>query len=141
MDLQTGNFIKKETPTQVFSCDFFEIFKSAYFGEQLRTTASGDYKKWTESMQKLGTTFSWTPDPCSGSHYPVVFLRPRAQLLLIGLQPPTPDSVTFLQSWLLLPVHVPSLQPPVSRPVTFSQLCLLLLFTFPFQTTFLISFL
>ena len=58
MDLQTGNFNTKETPTQVFCCDFCEIFKRTYFGEQLRTTASGDNKKLTESMQKLDTTFS-----------------------------------------------------------------------------------
>ena len=30
----------KGTPTQVFSCEFCEIFKNTYFEEHLRTTAS-----------------------------------------------------------------------------------------------------
>ena len=30
------NFIKKETPTQVFSCDYYEIFKKFFFMEHLR---------------------------------------------------------------------------------------------------------
>ena len=33
-------FIKKETSTQVFPSEFCEIFKSTYFVEYLRTTAS-----------------------------------------------------------------------------------------------------
>ena len=36
------NFIKKEALTQVFSCEFCEIFKSTYFEEHLQTAAS-DY--------------------------------------------------------------------------------------------------
>ena len=31
----TYNFVKKETPTQVFSCEFFEIFKKIFFIEYL----------------------------------------------------------------------------------------------------------
>ena len=38
------NFIKKETPAQVFSCEFCEIFKSTFFTEYLRVTASDLYK-------------------------------------------------------------------------------------------------
>ena len=34
------NFIKKETLTKVFSCEFCEIFKNTFFTEHLRTTAS-----------------------------------------------------------------------------------------------------
>ena len=34
------NFIKKETLTQVFSCEFCEISKNTFFTEHLRTTAS-----------------------------------------------------------------------------------------------------
>ena len=30
---------QKETPTQVFSCEYCEIFKNTYFGEHLRTAA------------------------------------------------------------------------------------------------------
>ena len=37
---QACNFIKKETVTQVFSCEFCEIFKNTFFREQLRATAS-----------------------------------------------------------------------------------------------------
>ena len=34
------NFIKKETLTQVFSCEFCEIFKKTIFTEHMRTAAS-----------------------------------------------------------------------------------------------------
>ena len=34
------NFIKKETLSQVFSCEFCKIFKNTLFTEHLRTTAS-----------------------------------------------------------------------------------------------------
>ena len=32
-------FFNKETPAQVFSCEFCEIFKSTYFEKHLRTAA------------------------------------------------------------------------------------------------------
>ena len=38
--LQTSNFIKKESSIQVFSCEFWEIFKNNYFLEHLQTSAS-----------------------------------------------------------------------------------------------------
>ena len=34
------HFIKKETPAQVFFCEYCEIFKITYFEKHLRTTAS-----------------------------------------------------------------------------------------------------
>ena len=37
----TCNFIKKETLTQMLSCELCVIFKSTYFTEHLRVTASG----------------------------------------------------------------------------------------------------
>ena len=37
---QACNFIKKETLTQVFSCEFCEIFKNSLFTEHLQATAS-----------------------------------------------------------------------------------------------------
>ena len=40
----TGNFIKKETLAQMFSCEFCEIFKNICFTENLWTTAS---EKWS----------------------------------------------------------------------------------------------
>ena len=36
------NFIKKETLAQVFSCEFFEIYKNTFFTEHLRPTASAN---------------------------------------------------------------------------------------------------
>ena len=37
-------FYLKDAPTQVFSCEFFEIFTSTIFIEYLRATASVPYK-------------------------------------------------------------------------------------------------
>ena len=37
---KTCNFIKKEIPKQVFSCEYCEIFKNTYFEEHLRTVVS-----------------------------------------------------------------------------------------------------
>ena len=37
---EVSNFIKKETLTQVFSCEFCEIFKNNFCTEHLWTTAS-----------------------------------------------------------------------------------------------------
>ena len=31
----------KETPTLVFSCEIYKIFKNTYFEEQMQATASG----------------------------------------------------------------------------------------------------
>ena len=42
------NFIKKEALTQVFSCEFYEIFKNTFFTEHLRTIASG-----TENLSEV----------------------------------------------------------------------------------------
>ena len=38
---QACDFIKKETPTQLSSCEIRKIFEKTYFEEHLRTTASG----------------------------------------------------------------------------------------------------
>ena len=50
------NFIKKQTPAQVFSRDFCEISKNTYFVEHLRTVAS----KITGELVYLIKTFSVT---------------------------------------------------------------------------------
>ena len=39
----TCNFIKKKTPTEVFSCEYYEIFKNTCFEERLRTAGSVYY--------------------------------------------------------------------------------------------------
>ena len=46
------NFIKKDTLTQFFSCEFSEIFKNIFFTEHLRTTA-------TELLLKMVGSFFW----------------------------------------------------------------------------------
>ena len=38
--MEAWNFIEKETPVQVFSCEFGEIFRNIFFTDLLRTTAS-----------------------------------------------------------------------------------------------------
>ena len=38
-------FIKKETATHVFSCDFCDVFKNAFLIEHLRTTTSDNTTK------------------------------------------------------------------------------------------------
>ena len=50
---------RKETPTQVFSCEICEVFKNTYFEEDLRTTASeliGDTTLFHETILKKHTT-------------------------------------------------------------------------------------
>ena len=41
-DAEAYNFIKKEALAQVFSCEFWEIFKNTFSTKHLWTTASGD---------------------------------------------------------------------------------------------------
>ena len=44
--LQAGlQLYYKETPTQVFSCEYFEIFKNTYFGKHLRTAAFNSFRE------------------------------------------------------------------------------------------------
>ena len=54
--------IKKETPTQVFSCEFCEISKNTFFIEHLWTIASGNPEKVVSELkdiiEKLFTWFS-----------------------------------------------------------------------------------
>ena len=40
LKLEACNYIKRETPTQLFSCEFCEIFRNSFFIEHLRTTHS-----------------------------------------------------------------------------------------------------
>ena len=42
--MQVGNFIKKETLVQVFSCEFYEIFTKTLSTEHLQTAASATVK-------------------------------------------------------------------------------------------------
>ena len=44
-----GVFFKKETPAQVFSCEFFEIFKDPFFTENFRTNVSEGPRKYQDA--------------------------------------------------------------------------------------------
>ena len=50
------NFIKKETPTQLFSCEFCYILKNTFFTEYLRVTASDH---WWCDIKKAENTDAW----------------------------------------------------------------------------------
>ena len=41
VSLQAWNFIKKDSNTEVLSCEIWEIIKNTHFAEHLQTTASG----------------------------------------------------------------------------------------------------
>ena len=51
------NFIKKETLALVFSCEFYKIFKSTFFTEHLRTTASVSVNHVAMAMGKIKNKF------------------------------------------------------------------------------------
>ena len=48
---QACNFIRKETPTQVFSCEYCEVFKNTSFEEHLQMAASGDLKVFNDTAK------------------------------------------------------------------------------------------
>ena len=52
------NIIQKQTLTQVFSCEFCEIFKNTFFIEHLRATASE--LGFIQKLNKLNRVFFMT---------------------------------------------------------------------------------
>ena len=48
-DFNLHFFIKKETPAQLFLCEFCKIFKNLFFADHLRTTASRETVDFTKS--------------------------------------------------------------------------------------------
>ena len=50
--LQGCNFIKRETPIQVFSCEVCKSFKKTYFTQHLQTTAAVDTKNSFKTEQR-----------------------------------------------------------------------------------------
>ena len=50
--LKACSFIKKETPAQVFSCEYSGIFKNIYFEEHLRTAASELTLKYPKNVHE-----------------------------------------------------------------------------------------
>ena len=55
------NIIQKQTLTQVFSCEFCEIFKNTFFIEHLRATASE--LGFIQKLNKLTGCFLWPKYP------------------------------------------------------------------------------
>ena len=51
---------RKETPTQVFSCEFCELFKNSYFVEDLQTTGS-ETLVWGSLFNKNARVTAWRP--------------------------------------------------------------------------------
>ena len=57
VDLQVCNFTKKETPAQVFSCEYLKIKKkNTYFQEHLQVAASGDLKEFNDTAKRIIVT-------------------------------------------------------------------------------------
>ena len=54
------NFIWKETPAQIFSCEFCELFESKFFAEHLRTAGSGIPVR-VSLFNKVGSLTAWSP--------------------------------------------------------------------------------
>ena len=50
LDLMSVTLLKKETPAQVFSCEFCEFFESAFFAEHLRGIA---FVSLTSSIHRI----------------------------------------------------------------------------------------
>ena len=61
LDSQACNFIKKETLTQVFSCEFCEISKSTFFQRTPLVTASVNSE--SSSLRCSGKYLFWNPEP------------------------------------------------------------------------------
>ena len=63
------NFIKKETLAQVFSCEFYEIFKNAFFTEHLWTTA---FDFFISASNNYDDTYTQS-ESCLAVAYPIHF--------------------------------------------------------------------
>ena len=66
---RVGDFNNAETPTQVFSCEFWEIFKSIYLKEHLRTAASvnrGGLISWLTVVYRLQMSLHFLPKQLPG---------------------------------------------------------------------------
>ena len=83
VSLQAWNFILKKAPTQVFSCEIYEIIDNTYFEEHLRTTVF-----WKILLTNFNSTFGSSIKDC-------IFL---AVLLVEGFTSRVPNE----KSWLLL---------------------------------------
>ena len=55
-----SNVIEKETPTQLFSCEFCELFKKTYFREHLRMAGSKTPVRGV-LFNKVASLTAWRP--------------------------------------------------------------------------------
>ena len=83
VSLQAWNFILNEAPTQVFSCEIYEIIDNTYFEEHLRTSVF-----WKILLTNFNSTLGNSIKDC-------IFL---AVLLVEGFTSRVPNE----KSWLLL---------------------------------------
>ena len=56
--LKACDLIKNKTPTQVFFCEYCEIFKNIHFEEHLRTAASERFACLIQDLKRLKALFS-----------------------------------------------------------------------------------
>ena len=68
--MQESLFMKKETPTQVFSIQFREIFKNTYFVEHVSTGACDSYK--FKNMEKYIQLWKVTIKTCRFTYFPEI---------------------------------------------------------------------
>ena len=117
---QACNFIKKDTSTQVFSCEFCEIFKKTFFTEHLQSTAS----IWINSEkifiikrsqkifkishkrsidihnQIMKNKYYLNRNSKQNSFYSILFLRQLYSTLNIHSEKKSWDSVFWNESWI-----------------------------------------
>ena len=70
-----SGFIKKKTPTQMFSCEVYEIFKNTFFTEHNWATASGQPQVIPRNLNLLHVLY-----PTGGNSY-FIIIRHLARLL------------------------------------------------------------
>ena len=54
------NFVLKETPIQMFSCEFCELFKNTYFAEDLQTAGYETLVRGS-LFNKVSSLMAWRP--------------------------------------------------------------------------------
>ena len=87
LQTQACSFIKKDTLTQVFFCEFCEISKNVFFTKHLWTTASVLTKLYSlkaftsnthdsKTLEKVFVNFGqWSHEPCSWRYVIIFFVK------------------------------------------------------------------
>ena len=91
---ETCNFIKKETPTHVFSSEFGEMFKNFFFKEHLRANASANDFNFIFSFKCYRTTIFC----CLQIGRKIVLIQQERILLLYNSHKETFRRKFYLQS-------------------------------------------